>query len=81
MYNVGDCGCNRDGSALCNSIGQCECKENVAGEQCDACKPGLFGFPECLKGILDLLIEPRYCDIVSIFNLYQFIAIHCYVFL
>ena len=31
------------------------CSNNVEGEQCDACKLGLFGFPECLNGIFDFL--------------------------
>ena len=43
------CNCNKDGSRLmnCDVSGQCECKENVGGDKCDACMSGFIGFPEC----------------------------------
>lgn len=51
-YNVGalPCACDIDGSKSfeCEPFGgQCECKPNIIGRQCEACKTGFFGFPEC----------------------------------
>lgn len=54
-YNDGAvaCDCNPDGSVnsgICQYFGgQCECKENVIGRQCNHCKTGYFGFPNCKK--------------------------------
>ncbi|KAF5306067.1 hypothetical protein FQA39_LY09045 [Lamprigera yunnana] len=44
------CQCDFDGSLSfeCNKFGgQCNCKPNVIGRQCEACKTGYYGFPGC----------------------------------
>ncbi|XP_075883000.1 laminin subunit alpha-5 isoform X3 [Nelusetta ayraudi] len=46
------CNCSRPGVASpdgnCDTIsGQCRCKNNVVGRQCDRCAPGFFGYPNC----------------------------------
>lgn len=53
-YNHGalPCGCNYDGSNSfeCDPFGgQCQCRENVIGRQCEACRTGFYGFPNCQK--------------------------------
>ena len=48
------CNCNKRGSVSqeCNRIGgHCKCKANVIGKNCDKCKTGYYGFPNC-KGKL-----------------------------
>lgn len=51
-YNVGalPCNCDIDGSKSfeCEQFGgQCQCKPNIVGRMCEACKTGFYGFPEC----------------------------------
>ena len=51
-YNVGalPCNCDIDGSTSfeCDQFGgQCQCKANIIGRQCEACRTGFFGFPDC----------------------------------
>jgi len=51
-YNSGafPCTCDSDGSLSheCDPHGgQCQCRPNVIGRRCDACKTGYFGFPDC----------------------------------
>lgn len=51
-YNVGalPCNCDIDGSRSfeCEQFGgQCLCKANIIGRQCEACKTGFYGFPDC----------------------------------
>lgn len=51
-YNSGalPCGCNTEGSKSyeCEQFGgQCQCKANIVGRQCEACKTGYYGFPDC----------------------------------
>lgn len=51
-YNSGalPCACDYSGSTSfeCESFGgQCQCKPNIIGRQCEACKTGYYGFPEC----------------------------------
>ena len=44
------CVCSDQGSKSigCDQeTGDCECHENVAGQNCDSCNDGFFGFPEC----------------------------------
>lgn len=54
-YNNGaqPCDCNPQGSKdsdLCDYFGgQCDCKEHVIGRQCNTCKTGYYGFPNCQK--------------------------------
>ena len=46
------CNCSKKGSenALCEPIGgQCKCRANVIGRQCDKCKTGYYGFPYCKR--------------------------------
>lgn len=51
-----DCVCDPTGSesTICNPLGgQCECKPNVIGRQCDQCAPATYGFgPAGCKGEL-----------------------------
>ncbi|CAL1548003.1 unnamed protein product [Lymnaea stagnalis] len=45
-----DCNCNPDGSRsfTCDTFGgNCQCKDNIIGRTCSACRPGYFGFPNC----------------------------------
>lgn len=51
-YNDGalQCNCDYIGSTSfeCEPFGgQCQCKPNVIGRQCDACRTGFYGFPDC----------------------------------
>ncbi|VDP08781.1 unnamed protein product [Soboliphyme baturini] len=42
-----ECNCDPTGSlsGICNVLGgQCQCKQNVVGHQCDRCSPGTYGF-------------------------------------
>ena len=44
------CTCNPDGALdnFCDvNSGHCFCKEHIAGDQCDSCTEGYFGFPTC----------------------------------
>ena len=43
------CGCNEHGSSdiVCSEEGKCTCKDNYAGDKCDECIEGFFGFPNC----------------------------------
>ncbi|XP_071940937.1 laminin-like protein epi-1 [Antedon mediterranea] len=60
-YNNGaeQCQCNLHGSLdyFCNELGgQCPCRKQFTGRQCDRCKIGYFDFPhcrdcECLSGV------------------------------
>ncbi|KRT80925.1 hypothetical protein AMK59_5061, partial [Oryctes borbonicus] len=51
-YNRGalECQCDFEGSLSfeCDKFGgQCKCKPNIIGRQCEACKTGYYGFPDC----------------------------------
>ncbi|KAK7100839.1 laminin subunit alpha-like isoform X2 [Littorina saxatilis] len=51
-FNKGavQCDCNVDGSLNfnCESFGgQCQCRENVIGRTCSACRPDFYGYPNC----------------------------------
>jgi laminin alpha 3/5 len=54
-YNGGaqECACDSDGTINNNQNecakfgGQCACKQNVIGRQCNRCKSGFYGFPDC----------------------------------
>ncbi|EDV96510.1 laminin subunit alpha [Drosophila grimshawi] len=51
-YNSGALSCNCDyaGSTSfeCHPFGgQCQCRKNVIGRQCTACRTGYYGFPDC----------------------------------
>lgn len=49
-----DCTCFDEGTkdnGKCNENGQCNCKENFAGDKCDQCAQGFYGWPECLRKI------------------------------
>ncbi|XP_047186725.1 laminin subunit alpha-5 isoform X2 [Scophthalmus maximus] len=46
------CNCSRPGIVSldvgCDTLsGQCRCKNNIVGRQCDRCAPGFYGFPNC----------------------------------
>ena len=46
-----ECNCNvngtENGSQTCDDLGQCKCKCDVTGLQCDKCEDGHQGFPDC----------------------------------
>lgn len=51
-YNRGalPCSCDYHGSTSfeCEPFGgQCQCKANIIGRQCEACRTAYYGFPEC----------------------------------
>uniref|UniRef100_A0A3B4YWT5 Laminin A chain n=1 Tax=Stegastes partitus TaxID=144197 RepID=A0A3B4YWT5_9TELE len=46
------CNCSRPGvvspDVSCDTLsGQCRCKNNIVGRQCDRCAPGFYGYPNC----------------------------------
>ncbi|XP_043080700.1 laminin subunit alpha-5 isoform X1 [Puntigrus tetrazona] len=46
------CNCSRPGVASleigCDTHnGQCRCRNNIVGRQCDRCSPGFYGYPNC----------------------------------
>ncbi|TUI56729.1 Laminin subunit alpha-5 [Bagarius yarrelli] len=46
------CNCSRPGVTAqdinCDTnSGQCSCKTNIVGRQCDRCAPGFYGYPNC----------------------------------
>lgn len=44
------CQCDFSGSLSfeCEKFGgQCQCRPNVIGRKCEACRTGFYGFPEC----------------------------------
>lgn len=44
------CNCDYEGSTSfeCDPFGgQCQCKSNIIGRTCDACRTGYYGFPDC----------------------------------
>ncbi|XP_030589628.1 laminin subunit alpha-5 isoform X2 [Archocentrus centrarchus] len=46
------CNCSHSGiiapDASCDTLsGQCRCKNNIVGRQCDRCTPGFYGYPNC----------------------------------
>ncbi|XP_072098440.1 laminin subunit alpha-5 isoform X1 [Mobula birostris] len=49
-----ECNCSQSGiedtsRPGCNAeSGQCRCKPNVAGRQCDRCAPGYYHYPDCM---------------------------------
>ena len=52
MYSITECGCDSKGvkevngqpNLECNpASGDCECKDNFTGKQCDSCKDDYFG--------------------------------------
>ena len=58
LYICIECTCNvngtKDGSNECNkNSGTCECKKNVAGNNCDACEPKHYEYPQCYSKFLD----------------------------
>lgn len=53
-YNSGalPCNCVYEGSTSfeCDPFGgQCQCKPNIIGRRCEACRTGYYGFPDCKK--------------------------------
>ncbi|KAM3872260.1 laminin subunit alpha-5 [Diretmus argenteus] len=46
------CNCSRPGvtspETNCDTLsGQCRCKDNIIGRQCERCAPGFYGYPNC----------------------------------
>ena len=51
MFSFTGCGCSTSGSisAICDAnSGRCTCRPNYTGFQCNRCKEGYYGFPNCL---------------------------------
>ncbi|XP_014003610.1 laminin subunit beta-4 isoform X3 [Salmo salar] len=71
------CDCDLTGSldnGLCDPVsGRCVCKENVAGDRCDRCKFGFYGFSQedptgcqrCRCNFLGSVLTPYPCDQVT----------------
>ncbi|XP_029690196.1 laminin subunit alpha-5 isoform X2 [Takifugu rubripes] len=65
------CNCSRPGVTLpdinCDRVsGQCRCKNNVVGRQCDRCAPGFHGYPNCRPcNCNEAGTEEQVCDSVS----------------
>ncbi|KAJ8032912.1 Laminin subunit alpha [Holothuria leucospilota] len=63
-----ECGCDERGiegsDSVCDSTtGQCRCKPNVGGRQCDQCLNGYYQFPFCLPCDCDPAgTLPQICD-------------------
>lgn len=54
------CNCHKSGSLTqtCNRIGgDCRCRVNVIGKNCDKCKTGYYGFPRCRGTFFNDLIQ------------------------
>lgn len=55
-----ECECKEDGTEprgnnICDKkTGQCSCRENMDGKNCDKCQAGYFRYPECLPCSCDL---------------------------
>ena len=50
LYLSKDCGCSTSGSlsTICDEdFGNCACRPNYTGTQCDSCTEGYYGFPNC----------------------------------
>ncbi|XP_058499238.1 laminin subunit alpha-5 isoform X1 [Solea solea] len=62
------CNCSRPGivatDSSCDTLnGQCRCKNNIVGRQCDRCAPGFYGFPNCrLCDCNEAGTEEEVCD-------------------
>uniref|UniRef100_T1KF65 Laminin subunit alpha n=1 Tax=Tetranychus urticae TaxID=32264 RepID=T1KF65_TETUR len=60
------CGCNATGSYgyTCKPLGgQCNCKPNIIGRECKACRSGYYGFPDCKPCNCPKTVD--YCDSVT----------------
>ncbi|XP_069099253.1 laminin subunit alpha-5 isoform X1 [Pleurodeles waltl] len=50
-----ECNCSRSGVAELTDpgcdleSGQCACKPNIVGRQCEQCSPGFYGYPNCRR--------------------------------
>ncbi|XP_069573485.1 laminin subunit alpha-5 [Brachyistius frenatus] len=62
------CNCSRPGivtpDVSCDTLsGQCSCKNNIVGRQCDRCAPGFYGYPNCrLCDCNEAGTEEEVCD-------------------
>ncbi|XP_061114000.1 laminin subunit alpha-5 isoform X1 [Conger conger] len=65
------CNCSRPGilsvDVSCDTdSGQCRCKNNIIGRQCDRCAPGFYGYPNCRQcDCHEAGTESDVCDAVS----------------
>ena len=54
------CDCNANGALgdlLCNTgDGQCNCKDNFGGRQCDECKDGFYQYPYCYSKYFEFIL-------------------------
>ncbi|KAM6455807.1 laminin subunit alpha-5 isoform 2-T2 [Liasis olivaceus] len=67
-----DCNCSSSGiqdqtEPGCNiESGQCQCKPNIIGRQCDLCAPGYYGYPNCRAcDCHEAGTKPSICDPVT----------------
>ncbi|KAG9332520.1 hypothetical protein JZ751_014618 [Albula glossodonta] len=65
------CNCSRPGvtspDTTCDTnSGQCRCKSNIIGRQCDRCAPGFYGYPNCRQcNCNEAGTESDVCDSVT----------------
>uniref|UniRef100_H3CDM0 Laminin, alpha 5 n=1 Tax=Tetraodon nigroviridis TaxID=99883 RepID=H3CDM0_TETNG len=65
------CNCSYPGVVLpdvnCDRVsGQCRCKNNIVGRQCDRCAPGFYGYPNCRPcNCNEAGTEEEVCDFVT----------------
>uniref|UniRef100_A0A670Y1P9 Laminin subunit alpha 5 n=1 Tax=Pseudonaja textilis TaxID=8673 RepID=A0A670Y1P9_PSETE len=67
-----DCNCSSSGiqdqtEPGCNiESGQCQCKPNIVGRQCNLCAPGYYGYPNCRAcDCHEAGTKPSICDLVT----------------
>ena len=48
---------------ICHSVGECKCKRNVIGRDCDQCRPEHFGLSNDVNGC-----KPCDCDVGGSFD-------------
>ena len=73
---VGDCGCTIDGTEICNSNRECQCKRNVEGARCDKCRSGSYEYPKC-EGISHELDNLRKIDLTGFLTFSQNVIVIC----
>ena len=65
------CSCNEEGAVgnTCDDLsGKCNCRPNIAGNRCDKCAPGFYGYPDCQRNIRSCLDEMKHLYPYSVFT-------------